>query len=140
MNKPRRKRKDKPVYAFVRRGNFLAPDMDFDLRALDGITQGQKVRLNIEHWRNHDRLRAYWATLHDVIDATDCAATAEQLHEVIKIELGFGDPIALPDGRVILLAGSIALENMPEDAFIAYFQRAEEWLARHYGYVKERAA
>ena len=51
--------KDKPVFAFIRRGNALVPELDYDLSALDGIAQGQRIKLEIKQWRNLDRLRAY---------------------------------------------------------------------------------
>lgn len=140
MMKPARRRKDKPVYAFVRRGNMLCPDMDMDLRALDGVPQNGLVYLDIRKPRNPARLRAYWAMLNEVVAATDCAPTPEQLHEIIKLELQFVDLIRLPNGVTIALPGSVAFEAMTEHEFINFFQRAEEWLARTYGYVKEQAA
>lgn len=134
------KKQEKPVYAFIRRGNYLVPEMEYDLHALDAITQGQRVKLEIKEWRNLDRHRAYWATLHDVIDATDCALSPERLHEVLKLETGVVDLIRLPNGMTVAIPGSISFDKMNEDEFVAFFKRAEEWLAATYGYVNERAA
>jgi hypothetical protein len=78
--------------------------------------------------------------LSDVVSATDCAITPERLHEVLKLELGIVDLIRLPNGMTVALPGSIAFEKMDEDEFVAFFKRAEEWLASTYGYVNERAA
>ena len=76
------KRPDKPVYSFVRKGNALWPELEYDAHALDGIAQGQRVRVDIKEWRNVERLRAYWAMLHDVVAATGAnRLTAERLHE-----------------------------------------------------------
>lgn len=134
------KKPEKPVYAFIRRGNYLVPEMEYDLHALDGVAQGQRVRLEVKEWRNLDRHRAYWATLHDVIDATDCALSPERLHEVLKLETGAVDLIRLPNGMTVAIPGSISFDKMGEDEFVAFFKRAEEWLASTYGYVNERAA
>jgi hypothetical protein len=134
------KKPEKPVYAFIRRGNYLVPEMAHDLHALDAIAQGQRVKLEIKEWRNLDRHRAYWATLHDVIDATDCALSPERLHEVLKLETGVVDLIRLPNGMTVAIPGSISFDKMSEDEFVAFFKRAEEWLAATYGYVNERAA
>lgn len=134
------KRPEKPVYAFVRRGNYLMPEREYDLHALDGIAQGQRVKLEVKEWRNLDRHRAYWATLHDVIDATDCALSPERLHEVLKLETGVVDLIRLPSGMTVAIPGSISFDKMAEDEFVTFFKRAEEWLAATYGYVNERAA
>lgn len=134
------KKPEKPIYAFVRRGNYLVPEMAHDCHALDSIAQGQRVKLEIKEWRNLDRHRAYWATLHDVIDATDCALSPERLHEVLKLETGVVDLIRLPNGMTVAIPGSISFDKMSEDEFVAFFRKAEEWLAATYGYVSDRAA
>jgi len=133
-------RKDKPIYAFVRQGNVLRPEMDFDLRALDGVANGQRIRIEVREWRNLDRLKAYWAMLHECIGATGAAITPEKLHEVIKLETGHVDLIRLPNGMTVAIPASIAIDKMNEPEFVAFFQAAEEWLARVYGFVSEREA
>ena len=55
--------KDKPVYAFIRRGEALVPEMEWDRRALEGIGQGQRVRIEVKEFRNVARHRSYWAML-----------------------------------------------------------------------------
>lgn len=134
------KKPEKPVYAFVRRGNALVPEMAHDLRALEGIAQGQRVKLDIKEWRNLDRLRAYWAMLGDVIDATDSALSVGRLHKVLKLEIGVVDLVQLPTGYKVAIPGSIAFDKMSEAEFIAFFGRAQEWLAATYGYVREQEA
>lgn len=130
------KRPDKPVYGFIRRGNYLVPEMEMDARALDGIAQGQRVRVEIREWRNLDRLRAYWAMLHDVVAATGAnRLTAERLHEVLKLHNGCVDVVMLPSGMPVAIPASIALDKMSEPEFIAFFEKAQEWLAATYGYV-----
>lgn len=131
--------KDKAVYAFVRRGDMLAPEMDYDRAALEGIAQGQRVRLSIEHWRNLDRLRAYWATLQEVVRATECCATAETLHNVIKLETGLVNVVKLPGGPMIKVPASIAIESLSEPDMIAFFKSAERYLAETFGWVPERS-
>jgi len=131
------KRPDRPVFAFIRQGNILRPEMAYDLRALDGVANGQRVRLEIKEWRNTDRLRAYWSLLHDAVDATGRHLTAEKLHEVIKLETGHVDLIALPNGMRVAIPASIAFDKMSEPEMIAYFAAAEEWLARVYGFVSD---
>lgn len=135
------KKSDKPVYSFIRKGVYLVPEMEYDTHALDGVAQGQRVRVEIKEWRNVDRLRAYWAMLHDVVAATGANnLTAEKLHEVLKLHNGCVDVILLPSGQAVAIPASIALDKMSEPEFIAFFQKAEDWLARVYGYVSERRA
>lgn len=123
----------------VKKGNHLVPDMQIDADALTNVAQGEKVRVTITQWRNNDRLRAYFSMLKDVIDATDCALSPEKLHELIKLETGCVDLVRLPSGMTVALPGSVAFDRMTEAEFVAFFRRAEEWLARTYGYAKEAA-
>jgi hypothetical protein len=136
-----KKRKEAPIYSFVRRGNALLPEMEYDVGALNGIAQGQRVRLDIREWRNLDRLKAYWSMLHDVVAATGAnGLTAERLHEVAKLQNGCVDVVLLPSGMPVAIPSSIALDKMSEPEFIAFFQKVEAWLAETYGFVSDRRA
>lgn len=131
------RKKDKPVYSFTWDGLALRPDMEYDRQALAGFNKGDKVRLDVKHWRNLDRLKAYWALLHDVIQATDCASHPTALHSYLKQELGLVDYVRELDGTVKKVEGSIAIESMGEAEFIAFFQNVERLVAERLGYVKE---
>lgn len=111
------------------------PEMEFDKRALIGITNGQRVRIEIKEFRNTGRHRAYWAMLHDVVAATECALSPERLHEVVKLENGVVDIVALPSGFKVAIPGSISFDKMSESEFIAFFEAAERWLSATYGYI-----
>lgn len=132
---------EKPIYAFRRKGDSLCPDMDMDLRALDGIANGQLVRVEIKEFRNVARHRLYWAILHEVIEATDCALSPERLHELVKLKTGLVEIVSLPDGTVYALPGSISFDRISEDEFVAFLEKAVEFLTRTYGYIpREKAA
>lgn len=133
------KKSEKPVYAFVRRGNALLPEMERDIRALDGVAQGERVKVEIKQWRNYGRLAAYWAMLAEVVDATQCAPSPEKLHELIKLETGHVDLVRLGKHHVAI-PGSIAFDKMTEADMVKFFQTAEQFLAEHYGYSREQAA
>jgi hypothetical protein len=134
------KRPEKPVYAFQRVKNALVPEMSFDLAALDGIAQGERVRIEIKQWRNSGRNRAYWSVLSDVVDACGLTLTPEKLHEVLKLENGVIELVRLPTGMTVAIPGSISFEKMTEQEFIDFFRKAEAWLAATYGWVREEAA
>ncbi|MDI6026765.1 hypothetical protein QBK99_11240 [Corticibacterium sp. UT-5YL-CI-8] len=129
------KKTDKPVYAFIRRGNAMLPEMEYDLQALDGIAQGQKVRLEIKQWRNLDRLRAYWATLQDCVDATGCAPSKDALDAYVRPAVGFVSAIRLASGHMVGVPRAINTSECDEPEMIAFFKAAEELLAREFGYV-----
>src|SRR5690606_26875653 len=84
-------KREQPTFAFIRRGDALVPELAMDRRALDGVSQGQRVKVEIKEFRSLPRLRAYWGMLHEVVAATECAASAERLHEAMKLELGIVD-------------------------------------------------
>jgi hypothetical protein len=137
------KRPEKPVYAFVRRGDGLFPDMEYDAQALAGIAQGQRVKLEIKQWRNLSRLRAYWATLQDCVNATGCAPSKEALDAYVRPAVGFVDAIRLASGHFVGVGRPINTRECDEPEMIAFFQAVEELLAREFGFVseqKERAA
>lgn len=129
------KSKDRPVYAFIRQGNSLRPEMAYDLQALDGIEQGQRVKVEIRQWRNLDRLKAYWATLQDCIDATGCSPSKEALDAYIRPAVKFVDTIRLANGFLVGVPRPINTRECDEPEMIAFFNAATELLARDFGYV-----
>lgn len=131
---------EKPVYGFVRKGNALVPAMEFDLSALDGIAQGEMVKVDIKQFRNNSRLRAYFVMLREVIDACGLIYSSEKLHEIVKLENGVVDVVRLPDGLKVQLPGSISFDKMSEADFQSFFKKAETWLAETYGYIRQEAA
>lgn len=131
------KRIDKAVYAFIRRGNALLPEMDYDLHALDGVANGQRVRVEIKQWRNLDRLKAYWATLQDCVDATGCAPTKEALDAYVRPAVGFVDTIRLRTGHLVGVPRAINTRDCDEPEMIAFFNNVTELLAREFGYAPD---
>lgn len=128
-----KRRKEAPVYAFIRRGDALIPELEMDRRALDGVAQGQRVRVDIKEFRSAPRLRAYWAMLHEVVAATECAPSAERLHEAMKLELGIVDLVKVGT-MTVAIPGSIAFDKMSEVEMVEWFRIAERFLAEKYGY------
>lgn len=131
------KKPEKPVYAFVLRGSALVPEMAYDSQCLAGIAQGQRVKVEIRNWRNLDRLRAYWATLQDCIDATGCAPSKEALDAYVRPAVGFVDAIRLASGHFVGVGRPINTRECDEPEMIAFFESVNELLAREFGFVSE---
>jgi len=127
------KRSERPVYAFIRQGNALVPEMQMDCRALEGIAPNQRVKVEIRQWRNSSRFRLYWQMLQKVVDATDCAPTSEYLHSAIKLEIGYGTPVKLANGMKVLVPSSVSFSSMDEPTFQKFFDDAARYLAETYG-------
>jgi len=118
------KRKDRPVYAWIVRGGNLVPEMDW-------------VAISIGHFRNRARLRAYWAMIFEVLEATGGAPTAGCMHNVVKMGVGLTEEARLPNGVTLTVPSSIAIEALPEAEMVRYFAEAERWLAETYGWTGE---
>ena len=131
------KRKEAPVYAFLRCGNTLVPEYDYDIKALDGVSNGQRVKVEIKQWRNLDRLRAYWATLQDCVDATGCAPSKEALDAYVRPAVKFVDYIRLSNGFLVGVPRAINTRECEEPEMVAFFHSVEELLAREFGFVSE---
>lgn len=131
------KRKEAPVYAFLRCGNTLVPEYDYDIKALDGVANGQRVRIEVKQWRNLDRLRAYWATLQDCVDATGCAPSKEALDAYVRPAVKFVDYIRLANGFMVGVPRAINTRECEEPEMAAFFHAVEELLAREFGFVSE---
>lgn len=125
--------KEKEEFWLVRKGNALVPEFHGDLDRIQAIPQGQRVRVEIKQGRSLPRLKLYWRMLSYVRDATDCAPTSEYLHSAVKLELGFGTPVKLRNGMMVLVPSSIAFDKMDEPTFTDFFNRASEYLAATYG-------
>ena len=130
--------KDKPIFAFTRRGDALVPETAYDCAALDGIAQDQRVKLDIQNFRNNGRLRAYWMMLRECVDATGCAPTPQALHEGLKMMVGLVTYVTRQKGFPIGVPDSIAFERMSEAEMVAYFKVAEQTLAHEFGYVHKQ--
>ncbi len=129
------KKPEGPIYAFRRKGSSLVPDMEFDLDALNGIAEGERLRVELRQWRNAGRNRAYWKILSEVVQACGLKYTPEKLHEILKLENGVVDLVRLPTGMTVAIPGSIAFEKMTESDFVSFFEKAQLWLAETYGYT-----
>lgn len=133
-------KRDRPIYAFIHVDGKLIPEMAYDRRALDGLKQNQRVKVDIDEWRSRGRLRAYWKMLQEAVDATGCAPSKEVLHEAVKLDTGHINHVRLASGLTVAVPASIAFDAMDEPQMIAFFEAAQEVLARNYGFVMEAAA
>jgi hypothetical protein len=131
-------KRDKPPYKFIFNGKGLVPEMEYDWQALEGLQIGQGVKVEIGQWRNLSRLRAYWATLQDCINATGCAPHKEALDAYLRPAVGHCDFIRMPNGQFSAVPRAINTKDCDEPEMIAFFQAVEERLAKDFGFVSEK--
>lgn len=109
-----------------RRLNALVPADRGSEEALAKIPQGETVRATVTRPRNVDHHRKWWALLQAVYPHQDTYATINAFHAAIKVALGYGETVKLPDGRAILIPGSISFAAMDQGEFEQFYERAVE--------------
>lgn len=111
--------------AFMRRQmGALRPIDAAGEQALAEIPQGELVRVTIKRPRNVNHHRKFFALINAIFPHQDFYPTEETLLAAIKVALGYGESIKLPDGRTIIVPGSISFAKMDQKAFESFYDRA----------------
>jgi len=89
--------------------------------ALRKLPADQTVRVEVRRMRNPRQHRLYWSLIGLVYEHQTRYATRDQLHQAIKVAVGYYDEIPKRDGQVIAVPHSIAFGNMAQDQFEEFF-------------------
>ncbi len=113
------------VEVFLRRqlGALRAIDATGE-EALKDIPQNEIVRVTIRRPRNVAHHRKFWALIAVIFPHQSLYPTEEMLLAAMKVALGFGETIKLPDGRVIIIPKSISFAKLDQHAFEQFYDRA----------------
>jgi hypothetical protein len=126
------RRKSEKEYAIFRKvDGALRPANRKAEEVMATIKEFNERVVEIRNPRNLDRLRAYWAYLRDATEACGLVSV-DVLHDDIKVALGYVDSVVYSDGTVRIFPKSIAMDQMPEEDFIAYFRAAQHHIAEAY--------
>ena len=80
----------------------------------------------------------YWATLSSIVDATECAASADHLHDFLVKACNYTTLICDKSGKPIdVVRDSTAFDAMGEEEFTQYVAAAKRILAERLGIVWE---
>ena len=131
MTKPDR---EKIPLVLRRTERGLEPRSQLARDALAQYAVHSDVEITIKKKRSLPQLRLYWAMLQNVVAATDAWATAEHLHDALKLDLGYTTPIKTMDGRLAMIPDSIALSKMDSAQFQKFFDAAAARLAEVCGF------
>jgi hypothetical protein len=78
----------------------------------------------------------YWATLTAIVDATECAASADHLHDFLVKACNYTTLICDKSGKPIdVVRDSTAFDAMGEEEFVQYVAAAKKILAERLGIV-----
>lgn len=114
-----------------RRMNGLAPVSLLDSQSLERFPFGKALECRIKRGRSNPQLRLYWGLLRKVADNLDQDVTEDDLHEWLKLKLGYVRPVRQRNGEIVEVAASIALDRMPQDQFNRYFDAVKALLVEH---------
>lgn len=143
------------AFMFLRSdGKALWPRARFDLALLGRFRRDVPLEARIAEKRSLPRHRLYWAVLQAVVDATGKWASAEVMHEAVKMHLGYFEMVADLNGELRARPKSTSFGKMDEAGFREYFNAAmlaittevlpgmtiDDLLALGHERVKEQAA
>lgn len=125
----------KRPYLFTVEGLKLKPfDVDTEMRLQD-FQQGQLLRCtSLTRPRSLPFQGHYWATLTNIVDATECAATVDHLHDFLVKACGYTSIICDVKGMPMdVVRDSTAFDAMDENEFQKYVNAAQRVLAERIG-------
>ena len=112
----------------------LEPRSQLAREALAQYALHSDVEITVRKRRSLPQLRLYWAMLQNVVAATDAWASAEHLHDALKLDLGYTMPIKTMDGKLAMIPDSVALAKMDSAQFQKFFDAAAARLAEVCGF------
>jgi len=124
--------RDKPPPPIVRLGGGrLSPVTAWDAELLDRFASGTEFDLVARTKRSNPHHRMYWAQLGQIVKATESYPTSKNMHDWVKIELGYTTPVCNPNGKVIaVIPDSTAFDEMDQATFNGFYERFVELVAR----------
>jgi len=112
----------------------LRPLRAWDAEALSDDPLGTEYELSKVTRRKPKQHRTYWRALGLVCKSTNRWASAEHLHDEIKLACGFYRKAAnLETGEIMLIPDSTAFDKMDQAEWQVFMDRAMELIAREVG-------
>lgn len=109
----------------------LSPASAYDQERLDQYRIGASLEVVVRQDRSLPHHRLYWAILSEVVKNEETFYSSTQLHETLKIELGYNKPLVRLDGSIQFVPDSTAFEKMDEAEFKPYFDRAMDLICEY---------
>lgn len=104
----------------------LRPANKASQEAFDGLPMAETVKVEITRPRNIRHHRKWFALLQVIYPHQTTYPTMESLLAAIKCALGYGETVKLPDGRTVLVPGSISFAKLDQAGFDQFYARALE--------------
>ena len=112
----------------------LSPVTAYDEEEIAGFANGAEFDLKPRGTRSIPHNGLYWLQLGHIVAATAAWATAEKMHEWVKVKLGYVSPIFGPKGEVIgMTVDSASFKAMDQSTFNVFHDQAAALIAREMG-------
>jgi len=127
--------RDKPPAPIVRMaGGKLSPVSAWDSELIAAHAPGTEFDLIARTKRSNPQNSLYWATLHNVCEATGRWERPEALHMALKVQLGYVEPLMGLDGKIKgMVPDSTSFAAMSHADFRAFFTKSMALLAEAIG-------
>lgn len=102
----------------------LVPSDAVGMEALKAIAEGSTVTARLTQTRNLQHHRLWYALLQTVFEAQTMFTTLDELHDAIKLAIGFSKETYDLDGVVHVVPKSISFSKLGQDGFRAFFDKA----------------
>lgn len=124
----------KQPFIFEWDGRALVPATAYDAERCQRFKRGERLKAStLTRPRSIKSQGLYWACLSNFVAATECVPTAEHLHNLIKMKLGYVTPAAMPDGSLCWIPDSTAFDAMDEAEFCTFLDKADRWCSETFG-------
>lgn len=91
---------------------------------LSDIPNNELVRVQISRPRNPQHHRKWRALIAAIFPHQDTYPTEDLLIAAMKVALGYGDTVKLPDGRTIIVPKSLSFAKLDQAGFEKFYDRA----------------
>jgi hypothetical protein len=102
----------------------LKPSNRISQEAYDAIPLNAEVKAEITRPRHLVHHRKWFALLQVIFPHQTAYPTMDSFLAAIKCALGHGETVKLPDGRTVLVPGSISFAKLDQAEFSSFYDRA----------------
>jgi len=115
-------------------GGTLSPVTAWDAELLADLPNGMEFDLVRRSRRSVPHCNMYFAQLSLIVKATEAWATADHMHEWVKLKLGYVRAILDQNGKVVgMTVDSVAFDKMDQAAFNVFYEKAARLIAEEMG-------
>jgi len=106
---------ERPPIIMRRRGSFLAPEGPCDGEAIERFPAGKLLKVRVTQPRSLPQHRLYFVLLDKIAENLDQAIDGDDLHEWVKLKLGYVRLVRQRSGDIVEVPRSIAFDKMPQE-------------------------